>query len=94
MAVAQFDQASISGVVQDTTGAAISNAVMTLTNLDNGFVMKIKTDKKGGYQFSPIKIGHYSLSAAAPNFVKMTMLNIYLHLEDKQDIPFVLKPMQ
>jgi hypothetical protein len=65
---AQLDQGAIIGVVQDGTGAVIPNAEVTLTNLDNGLVLKTKSNGDGNYFFAPIKIGNYTVSASAPNF--------------------------
>lgn len=75
-AVAQLDQGTITGVVQDQTGAVIGGASVTLTNLDEGLVLKSKTDSAGIYVFSPIKIGNYSVSASAAGFQTTTQTNI------------------
>ena len=64
----QQDQGTITGVVQDPSGAVIANAAVTLTNLDQGQVLKAKTDGSGVYVFSPVKIGNYNVTASAPNF--------------------------
>jgi len=63
MAVAQVDQGAITGVVRDTKGAVVQGAVVTLTNTDTNFTLKGKSGANGEYDFSPIKIGHYTVSA-------------------------------
>src|SRR5580692_10749648 len=68
LAFAQIDQGAIIGVVQDSSGAVIPNADVTLTNLDNGLVLKTKSNGDGNYFFAPIKIGNYTVSASAANF--------------------------
>ena len=68
LVAAQQDQGAINGVVKDTKGALVRGAMVTLTNIDTNLTQHYKTDANGEYFFSPIKIGHYSVSATAPWF--------------------------
>ena len=68
-AMAQLDQGAIIGVVQDSTGAVIPNADVTLTAVDTGLVLKTKSNESGNYFFAPIKIGNYTVSASAAAFI-------------------------
>ena len=52
-AVGQVDQGAITGVVQDTSGAAIPEAQVTLTSDDTGLELKTQSDRSGIYIFSP-----------------------------------------
>lgn len=72
----QVDEGSISGVVQDSSGAAIPNAHMTLLNTDQGITLESTTGGGGEYTFSPVRIGHYTLTAAAAGFSTTTQQNI------------------
>jgi hypothetical protein len=92
VAMAQVDQGAITGVVKDSTGAVIPRALVTLTNTDTNFVLQDKTDAKGEYVFSPIKIGHYKVSATAPKFEVTTQENITLNIQDRLSITITLKP--
>ena len=92
VAMAQVDQGAITGVVKDSTGALIPRALVTLTNTDTNFMLQDKTDAKGEYVFSPIKIGHYKVSATAPKFETTTQENITLNIQDRLSITIVLKP--
>ena len=67
-ASAQVDQGAITGVVQDLTGAVVPGAQVTLTNTDTGFVLQGKSNGRGDYVFSPIKIGNYTVSASATGY--------------------------
>jgi len=64
-AFGQVDEGSITGTVQDATGAVVANAQVTLLNTDQGITLQTKTNDSGGYTFSPVRIGHYSLSVTA-----------------------------
>jgi hypothetical protein len=91
-AFAQVDQGTVTGVVQDNSGAVIPGAKMTLTNTDSGLVLHAKADTKGVYVFSPIKIGHYTVSASAPSFETTVQENLKVDLDQKLNITVTLKP--
>ena len=93
-ACAQVDQGTIAGVVQDSSGAVIPGAEVTLTNVDNGLILRAKADGSGVFVFTPIKIGHYSLSVSAPNFQTTVQQNLKLDLDQRLNVPLVLKPGQ
>lgn len=88
----QEDQGTITGVVQDKAGAVIPHAPVTLTNTDTGLVLQAKTDGNGIYNFSPIKIGHYTASASSPGFQKTTQLHLHLDLQERLNVVLVLAP--
>jgi hypothetical protein len=91
MALAQLDQGAINGVVKDSSGGVIPGALVTLTNTDTNFVLQGRTDAKGEYGFSPIKIGHYTVSASAPEFETTTQKNVTVNIQDQLNIPLTLK---
>jgi len=88
----QVDQGTITGIVQDPSGAVIPNASVTLTNLDLGFVLNARTDNAGIYVFSPVKIGNYSLRATAAGFATTTQTNLHLNLQQTLNVVIGLKP--
>ncbi len=88
----QLDQGTITGVVQDSSGAVIANAAVTLVNVDEGQVLKTKTDGAGIYVFSPIKIGNYTITASAPNFETTTQTNLHLNIQQRLNVVVTLKP--
>ena len=59
-AFGQVDEGAISGTVQDTTGAVVPDAQVTLVNTDQGITLETKSNSTGGYTFSPVRIGHYT----------------------------------
>ncbi len=92
MAIAQVDQGAITGTVKDIKGAVVRGAVVTLTNTDQNFVLKGKSGTNGEFDFSPIKIGHYTLSATATGFETTTQENITVNIQDRLQIGLTLKP--
>jgi len=91
MAIAQQDQGAITGTVNDTKGAVIPGALVTLTNTDMNFVLKGKSGANGEYEFSPIKIGHYTVSATAPRFETTTQENIIVNIQDRLQVNITLR---
>ncbi|HEY5212687.1 MAG TPA: carboxypeptidase-like regulatory domain-containing protein, partial [Acidobacteriaceae bacterium] len=87
----QADQGSIAGIVQDSSGAAIGRANVTLTDTDTGLVLKTKTGSSGIYTFSPIKIGNYSISAVAPGFSVTDQQHIHVDAQSKLNVPLTLQ---
>src|SRR5258705_13292968 len=75
-AFAQVDQGSVSGAVQDASGAVVPNAKVTLLNKDVGLSLEATTQASGEYIFTPVRIGNYSLSVRAPGFATTTQENL------------------
>lgn len=60
--------ANIVGLVQDTTGAVIPNATITLTNTATGTKRAVSTNAQGEYGASSLAIGTYKIEAAKQGF--------------------------
>lgn len=74
-AFAQFG-ASLNGTVQDSTGAVIPGATVTLTNTGNQQVRTATSSDGGAYNFGELAPGLYNVVATAPNFKTATLTNI------------------
>jgi hypothetical protein len=90
--LAQTDQGAITGIVQDTSGAMISNAQIGVTEVDTGLVLQGKTNSGGVFVFSPLKIGNYTVTATAPGFKQVTRENLHLDIQQHLDVNFTLSP--
>ena len=55
--IRQVDEGAITGTDQDSTGAVVPNAQVTLVNTDQGITLETKSSSSGGYTFSPVRIG-------------------------------------
>ena len=88
---AQMDQGSITGLVQDASGAVIPDAQVTLTSSETGLVLQAQTDKSGNYIFSPVKIGAYKISATSPGFSTAVQDNIQVRIQDRVEANLQLK---
>lgn len=88
---AQVDQGVITGLVQDSTGAVIPHANVTLTNTGTGFIVHTRSDGQGLFSFPPEKVGNYRLDASTKGFEKTVQENIHLDVQSRLDIVMTLK---
>lgn len=58
----------LTGTVTDPSGAVISGATVTATNLGTGQARTTTTDSNGSYKFSLLPPGNYAVSFVAPGF--------------------------
>jgi hypothetical protein len=91
-ALGQVDEGAITGTVQDTSGAVVPNADVTLLNIDQGITLQTKSNSSGGYTFSPVRIGHYTLTVTATGFAKTTQTNITVQVAQVVQVNVSLKP--
>ncbi|PYU64784.1 MAG: hypothetical protein DMG49_25740, partial [Acidobacteria bacterium] len=78
-AVAQ-ENASITGTVVDSTGAALPNAQISLTNTGTSQIRQVTTNSVGAYLFPNVGVGRYKLEASAAGFAKYTKTDIVVHV--------------
>lgn len=83
---AQVDQGAITGFVQDSSGAVIPNANITVRDVDTGLVLETKTNSSGVYVLSPLKIGNYVVTAAAPGFKTVTRENLHVDAQQRLSV--------
>ncbi|MBZ5585190.1 MAG: carboxypeptidase-like regulatory domain-containing protein [Acidobacteriia bacterium] len=86
-APAQDITGSISGIVMDSTGAAVPNAKVTVTETNrNQVVRTLTTGPDGAYSASLLPVGAYSLKIEAPGFQAQTREGIQVNANDKLKI--------
>ena len=67
----QSTRGAITGQVQDTSGAVVSGADVTLSSPSQGTKVTTRTNGAGVYRFDSLVVGEYIVSATAPNFGKI-----------------------
>ncbi|HWF11781.1 MAG TPA: carboxypeptidase regulatory-like domain-containing protein [Bryobacteraceae bacterium] len=82
---AQNTAGSISGVVQDSQGAVIPNAKVTLINEAQGAASArtLDTNGEGTFVFSPVLAGTWDVTVEMPSFKKYTQAGIVLDVAEK-----------
>ncbi|MDW5267637.1 MULTISPECIES: carboxypeptidase regulatory-like domain-containing protein [Acidobacteriaceae] len=86
---AQFS-ASLSGTVQDSTGAIIPNAAVTLTDPATHQSQKATTSSSGVYHFSELPPAHYTLAVTATGFKASTFADVALAAETPRNLNVTL----
>lgn len=91
-AVGQVDEGAITGTVLDSSGAVVPNAEVTLLNTDQGITHQTKSSASGGYTFSPVRLGHYTITVTAAGFATTTQNNLTLNVAQVLQVNVSLKP--
>ena len=66
--LAQQSAGSVTGEVQDSVGASIPNATITVRDVDRGTVWSTKTSSAGVYNFPEIPVGNVEVKVEATGF--------------------------
>jgi hypothetical protein len=85
------DTASITGMVTDSTAAAISGAQVTLTSQEHGITRSVSSNASGGYLFAALPIGSYNLTVAAAGFKKYQAAGIILRVAQKARVDVTMQ---
>ncbi|HLJ24551.1 MAG TPA: carboxypeptidase-like regulatory domain-containing protein [Candidatus Acidoferrales bacterium] len=83
-------EASISGVVTDTSGAIIAGATVKVKNVDLGAVRPIVTNTAGRYDASSLAVGKYEVSAEQSGFRTEVKTGITLAIGQRAEINLML----
>lgn len=86
---AQFN-AGVQGTVQDTRGAVVPNASVTLVNDATAVKQTTTSGANGVYRFSSLAAGSYTLSATVQGFTPETS-SVVLTANQLFDVPIILK---
>ena len=90
---AQETTAKLSGTVLDTSGAAVPNATIVLTN-ESTKAEVTQTRTNGGGSFSALQVpaGKYTLTVQANGFERYTLTGISLTIAQDLQLPVTLQP--
>src|SRR5436190_21493207 len=77
-AYAQFDSATVSGVIQDGTGGVLPGADVTLTSVGTGLERRTVTNEAGLYTFPNVPVGAYNVKATLSGFNTVTKTGVTL----------------
>jgi hypothetical protein len=83
---------TITGTVTDESGAVVSDAVVTITNVGTGVVARtITTGSTGIYVAEALPVGTYQVSITASGFQTAVSSNLLLNVTDRLEVNFSLK---
>ena len=87
---AQGSTGQISGVVRDSTGAAVAGAAVRITGTETGLESSTTTNESGIYRFVLVPSGTYLLTTEATGFAKREVANVQVKVGQVSDINVTL----
>jgi hypothetical protein len=88
---AQSTYGSVSGAVTDSSGGAIADALITLTNLDTGAKLTEKTGTDGLYLFPNLFPGRYRVVAEKASFKRTEQTDIIVQVQQTSSINLTMQ---
>jgi Carboxypeptidase regulatory-like domain len=85
-ALAQVGQATLTGAVEDASGAVITGASITLTDTANQTQKTATSDSHGFFSFSSLPAATYEVKFEKPGFAEQRR-RIVVHIADHTEIP-------
>ncbi len=69
---------SIAGIIEDPTGAIISNTTVVLTSIQTGANIEVTSSDDGTYRFTSVPAGYYALTVDRPGFKRFQRDLVYV----------------
>ncbi|HEX4769831.1 MAG TPA: TonB-dependent receptor [Bryobacteraceae bacterium] len=91
LADAQAVSGNLAGTVQDSTGAAIPNAAVTVTDLDRGTVYQVQAGNDGNYSQTHLLAGHYKVQVQSQGFGSFTA-DVLVQVDTTTRVDATLQP--
>ena len=82
---------TVSGVLDDQSGAAIPGAKVTLIDQEKGYRFEASSDSTGRYLFRSVTPGIYTVNAAKAGFEKSERTGIRLDVSENPTVNLILK---
>ncbi len=89
--IAFGQNSGVSGRITDSTGAAVANAAVEITNLDTGVSNKTTSNGEGLYAAPALQPGRYKIVASASGFSQLQQSGVVLSVDTNSRIDLVLK---
>ena len=83
--------ASVSGTVQDESGAPIPGAVVVVKNAETGAERSLASDAAGRYSTPSVPVGRYEIAASKENFKSQTRTGLDLVVGEHATVDFMLQ---
>jgi len=81
---------TISGVVSDSSGAAVPDASVKIINMNTNVIVSVKTNGAGVYSATSLNPGAYKVEAEAKGFKSAVVNNILLEVNANPKVDFTL----
>jgi hypothetical protein len=91
-AMGQAVNATLLGTVTDSSGAAVANAKVTITETNTGISRASRTNDSGNYVFPDLPPGTYTVTAEQPGFKRASRASIDVIVNTTQRVDLDLQP--
>ena len=85
------DTASLTGTVTDPSGAAISGAMVSISNAEKGVKRFAPSNGSGDYVFAALPIGSYDITVTAKGFKKFEAKGVILNVAQKARVDIAMQ---
>src|SRR5450759_3949104 len=89
--VAQKDAGAIVGLVRDSSGAVVTGAKVTVTDVERGIQLTFTTNEAGEYVASPLRIGRYTVTVEKQGFKKEVAGPVQVSIQDRVSVDLKLQ---
>jgi outer membrane receptor protein involved in Fe transport len=83
---------SVSGEIKDEKQSILTNATVTLRNIETNNTRTAQTNGEGRYRFTSVTVGEYEVIVEAPGFAKHVQSGITLDLNQQASVDVTMKP--
>ncbi|MBI3950905.1 MAG: carboxypeptidase regulatory-like domain-containing protein, partial [Acidobacteria bacterium] len=90
LAHAQSFTGTITGIVQDQSGAVVDGAVVMATNLDTRISRTATTNREGLYRVTSLLPGNYEIACEIQGFKRAVRSDVTLRVNETQRVDFEL----
>ena len=80
---AQKDAGSIVGTVRDQTGAIVTDAKVTVSDVERGMHLETTTNESGEYVAGPLRVGRYTVTVEHPGFKRSVTPPVDLDVQQR-----------
>jgi hypothetical protein len=90
-AFAQYENGSLVGTIHDSSGAAIPNVNVAVTNNATGIVTNVTSNGSGDYEVPSLRFGTYTVAAKATGFADAVAKEITISVGSRVRIDLVMR---
>jgi len=90
--IGQTVTSRISGTVKDSADAVVAGATVTLTDNSSHEIKVVTTNEEGGFSFTDVRVGSYTVTTERANFKKKQITGIDVHVDTPVVLNVTLEP--
>jgi len=92
VALSQTSIATLTGIVQDSTGGVVPEVTVSITNTDRNTTQSTRTNEAGTYVLPALNPGNYSIDAELPGFKRFVREGVFIQVNQVARIDIHLDP--